>query len=111
VSARSHPRLVGAFVLGAIALGLAAVLALSSGGWFEQQVRLSVYFPGSVRGLGKGASVTFRGIKVGEVVGVTALLTGKPDPLIQVEVVMEFRGGIVEVPKGLRNPFDGLSPD
>jgi paraquat-inducible protein B len=111
VSARTHPRLVGAFVLGTIVLALAAILALSSGGWFEQRPRLSVFFPGSVRGLGPGAPVTFQGIKVGEVVEVAALLTGRQDPAIQVEVVLEIRGDIVKVPEGIRNPFEGLSLD
>lgn len=35
MSAQTHPRLVGAFVLGAIALVLAAVVLLSSGAWLE----------------------------------------------------------------------------
>jgi paraquat-inducible protein B len=62
VSAKAHPRLVGAFVLGAVALVLAAVLLLSSGDWFEKRDRFSVYFPGSLRGLNRGAAVTLRGI-------------------------------------------------
>ena len=37
MSAKTHPRLVGAFVLGAIALVLAAVVFLSSGGWFQDR--------------------------------------------------------------------------
>ena len=77
MSARTHPRLVGAFVLGAVALVLVAVLLLSGRGWFERRERFSVYFPGSLRGLDKGAAVTFRGIKVGEVVEVKALVTGQ----------------------------------
>jgi paraquat-inducible protein B len=101
---------VGAFVLGAVALALGAVLALSSGSWLEERVRFSVYFPGSVRGLGPGAPVTFRGVKVGKVVDVTAFLTGRPDLLIQIEVVLELQGGILEVAKGLRDPFEDLSP-
>ena len=110
MSARTHPRLVGAFVLGAIALVLGAVLLLSGRDWFERRERFSVYFPGSsVRGLNKGAAVTFRGIKVGEVAEVAALATGQPSPAIQIEVVVELVGEVVEAPPGVALPFAGLS--
>jgi paraquat-inducible protein B len=105
VSARTHPRLVGAFVLGAVALVLAAVVGLSGGGWFERKFRFSVFFPGSVRGLNQGAPVSFRGVKVGEVKDVKAFLTGKEDPLIQIEVVIEVRSEMVEVPEGVERPY------
>jgi len=109
VSAKAHPRLVGAFVLGAVALVLAAVLLLSSGDWFEKRDRFSVYFPGSLRGLNRGAAVTLRGIKVGEVVEVKALLTGKPSPLIQIEVVIELVGDVLEAPPGVARPLAGIT--
>lgn len=109
MSARNHPRIVGAFVLGAVAIVLAAIVLLSSGGWFKPRDRFSIYFPGSVKGLSQGSAITFRGIKVGEVTDVTAFLTGKPDPLVQIEVVFEVRARVVEVPQGVSNPFRSLS--
>ena len=109
MSAKTHPRLVGAFVLGAIALGVAAVVFFSAGGWFQKTERFSVYFPGSVRGLNPGAPVTFRGIKIGEVVEVKAVLTGKPEPLIQIEIVFEMMRAIVETPPGVPPPFAGMT--
>jgi len=112
VSARTHPRLVGAFVLGAVALVLGAVLLLSGRDWMERRERFSVYFPGSLRGLNRGAAVTFRGIKVGEVAEVTALATGQASPPIQIEVVIELVGNVIEAPPGLAPPFSALSgPD
>jgi paraquat-inducible protein B len=106
VSARTHPRVVGAFVLGAVALVVAAVLLLSGRGWMERRVRFSVYFPGvSMRGLNEGAPVTFRGIKVGEVVEVKALATGQPSLPVQVEVVLELVGNVIEAPPGVARPF------
>jgi paraquat-inducible protein B len=111
VSARTHPRLVGAFVLGAIALLLGAVLALGSREWFERRERFSMYFPGaSVRGLNKGAPVTFRGIKVGEVVEVKALATGQASPPVQIEVVAELVGEVIETPPGVARAFSATSP-
>ena len=108
MSAKAHPRLVGAFVLGAIALVLAAIVALSSGHWLARRDRFALYFPGSVKGLDKGAPVTFRGVKVGEVQDVQAILTGRPDALIQIEVVIEVRHNVVEVPPGQSVPADLL---
>lgn len=108
MSAATHPRLVGAFVLGAVALVLAAVVLLSSAGWFEHKEWFTVFFPGSVRGLNKGAPVTFRGVKIGEVQEVTAFLTGQQgegsEP-IQIEVVIEIRTNVVESPEGVPRPF------
>jgi paraquat-inducible protein B len=111
VSARTHPRAVGAFVLGATALVLVAVLLLTGGDWFQRRSRFAVYFPGSVRGLNRGAAVTFRGIKIGEVEAVTALLTGKPDPVIQIEVVIEFVGDVLKAPPGLPHPLASLTAE
>lgn len=109
MSARTHPRAVGVFVLVAVALLLTAVVALSARGWFVATERFSVYFPGSVRGLNRGATVSFRGVKIGEVIDVRAILTGQPDPLVQIEVVLEMRRAAVEVPEGRHNPFEGLT--
>jgi paraquat-inducible protein B len=100
VSAKAHPRAVGAFVLAAVALVFAAILALSSGDWFARRDRFALYFPGSVRGLDPGAPVTFRGVKVGEVHDVQAILTDRPNALIQIEVVIEIRHSVVQVPDG-----------
>ena len=108
MSAKTHPRLVGAFVLGAVALVLAAIVFLSSGGWFQQRGRFVVFFPGSVKGLQTGSEVTFRGVRVGEVIEVSPFQTGLPDNPIQIEVVCEFYGNVVETPEGVTNPYEGL---
>jgi paraquat-inducible protein B len=104
VSAKIHPRAVGAFVLGAIGLVLAAVVVLSSGNWLARRDRFALYFPGSVKGLDKGAPVTFRGVKVGQVDDVQAILTDRPNALIQIEVVIDIRHSVVKVPQGQSVP-------
>jgi paraquat-inducible protein B len=108
VSAKAHPRLVGAFVLGAVALVVAAVLLLSSGDWLAKKDRFAVFFPGSVKGLNPGSPVTFRGIKVGEVKDVTAFITTTGPP-IQIEVVIELKRDVVEAPEGAARPFAALT--
>ena len=111
MSQKTHPRAVGVFVLGAIALVLAAIVLLSSGNWFEPRSLYSVFFPGSVRGLNKGAPVTFRGVKIGEVKDVTAFLTGRDETPIQIEVVIEVRRNVVEAPAGGARPYADLTSE
>lgn len=59
--------LVGSFVMGALALIVAAILWLSDTSLFQTQLRAIIYFRGSVSGLYIGAPVTFRGVQVGQV--------------------------------------------
>jgi paraquat-inducible protein B len=111
MSAKTHPRLIGAFVLGAVALVLLAITFLSSGGFLQQRDRFVVFFPGSVMGLQSGSAVTFRGVRVGEVIEVSPFQTGLPDNPIQIEVVCEFYGDVIESPEGVENPYDGLDQE
>lgn len=108
MSARQHPRAVGAFVLGAIALVLTLIVALSAGDWLVPRDRFVVFFPGSVRGLNPGAAITFRGVKLGEVKEVKALLTAKPGNPIQIEVVIELRRDVLEPQPGVASTVQGL---
>lgn len=59
--------LIGAFVLGAVALIVAGILFFGSGTLFKQSLGAVSYFAGSVAGLQTGAPVTYRGVRVGEV--------------------------------------------
>jgi len=58
---------VGTFVLAAVALIVAGILAVGQTGLFSRQHVAVVYFDGSVKGLYLGAPVSFRGVKIGEV--------------------------------------------
>jgi paraquat-inducible protein B len=111
MSAKTHPRLVGAFVLGAVGLVLLAIVYLSSGGLFQQRDRFVVFFPGSVKGLQKGSEVTFRGVRIGDVVEVSPFFTGLPDNPIQIEVVCELYGDVVEAPEGVVSPYKDLDQE
>jgi paraquat-inducible protein B len=63
-----NPALIGAFVLGAILLGLATVFYLSGGGLSGQtSKRFILYFESDIKGLQVGAPVNFRGVKIGQV--------------------------------------------
>jgi paraquat-inducible protein B len=58
---------VGTFILAALALIVAGVMAVGQTGLFSRNHSAVVYFDGSVKGLYMGAPVSFRGVKVGEV--------------------------------------------
>lgn len=67
---KANPKLIGAFVLGAIALFVIAIIAIGGGKLFRQTIPIVMYFPRSVAGLNVGAPVTFRGVRLGEVTNI-----------------------------------------
>lgn len=67
MSNKSNPTVIGAFVLGAIALLVMAVILFGGSELFSTKSYFVSYFPGSVKGLRVGSSVTFRGVRVGYV--------------------------------------------
>ncbi len=64
---KANPTVIGAFVLGALALVAAAVITLGGAAIFTPKQRAVVFFEGSVNGLAVGAPVDFRGVNVGSV--------------------------------------------
>ncbi|NKN34488.1 MlaD family protein [Marichromatium bheemlicum] len=70
MSRRASPTLIGAFVLGALALFVLALILFGGGALFRDRVALLTYFPGSVQGLSAGAEVQFQGVTVGQVTAV-----------------------------------------
>uniref|UniRef100_B8DN57 Mammalian cell entry related domain protein n=1 Tax=Nitratidesulfovibrio vulgaris (strain DSM 19637 / Miyazaki F) TaxID=883 RepID=B8DN57_NITV9 len=63
----ANKAMLGAFVVGALALLAAAVLLFGSGRFMKDRPQLVLYFKGSVRGLNIGAPVVFRGVPIGSV--------------------------------------------
>lgn len=59
--------LVGAFVLGGIALGLGAIILFGNLSLFNPRIPAAVVFQDSIAGLSVGSPVTFRGVRVGSV--------------------------------------------
>src|SRR5207249_5081533 len=73
---KASPAIIGAFVLGAIALGVFGVLMFGSGRFFRNTARFVVFFPGTVDGLSVGAPVKVKGVEVGSVTDIRLRVAG-----------------------------------
>jgi paraquat-inducible protein B len=113
MSRRANPKLIGAFVVGAVGLVVVGVLALGSLRWFfERPVRVVMLFDGDVNGLTVGAPLAFRGVKLGQVSDVRIKVEGGgkiavygelPPRLLGEDAVTMIRDA---VQKGLRAQLD-----
>jgi paraquat-inducible protein B len=68
---RANPAVIGAFIVGAVALIVIALLVFGRGHFFTETQQFVLYFDGSVKGLNVGAPVDFQGVRVGSVTNVT----------------------------------------
>jgi len=67
MSMRANPVVIGAFVVGAVAVLLAALLVWGGTGLFRTKLQYVLFFDSAVTGLQKGAPVLTGGVKIGEV--------------------------------------------
>ena len=89
----ARPAVVGAFVLGGLALAVAAILFFGGTRLFAPTTRAVIFFEGSVAGLDIGAPVTFRGVLVGSVQHVALHLS--TDGRARIPVTVELLPGQV----------------
>lgn len=89
MSARANPAVVGGFVIGAITLVMAGVLAFSSGALFARSYPALAVFRGSVAGLQVGSPVEFRGVQVGTVKRISLLFDAE-NMSVTIPVYMEL---------------------
>lgn len=66
----SRQAVIGAFVLGGVALLLGAIVLFGNLHPFSRTLKAGIVFQGSVAGLAIGAPVTFRGVRVGAVTSI-----------------------------------------
>jgi paraquat-inducible protein B len=94
-SKRATPQLIGAFVVGAVALAFAGVMFFGSGGLFVEKETYVLYFAGSVKGLTVGAPVMFRGVKIGTVTDISVNVNPK-DFTFRIPVLIELETKRIE---------------
>ena len=103
MSKKVSPTLIGAFVVGAVALIVIAILLLGSGRLFRQTRDFVLYFDNSVNGLRVGAPVKFKGVEVGSVKDIRLQLekgaeVNKIPVIIEIELEkLTLRGATPEI--------------
>ena len=96
---RANPTRIGLFMIGALALLVAAVVLVSGGRLFSSRERAVAYFEGSVYGLQLGAPVVFRGVRLGSVVGIGVVYEGQPGRYA-IPVELEIERGVIGSAQG-----------
>src|SRR5262249_59035199 len=105
---RTNQAIIGAFVLGALLLGVAGIVVLSGGRFFRHSLTLVAYFDGSLEGLDVGAPVTFNGVRIGSVTKLKVVV-GPSEAFIRTPVffridtdrLRDSNGGKIEVESDL----------
>jgi paraquat-inducible protein B len=67
MSKRANPTAIGAFVVAALALAVAGLIALGGMQLFKKELPFVMFFEGDLGGLDVGAPVEIRGVKIGTV--------------------------------------------
>ena len=98
----SNPKLIGGFVIGAIALLIAGILAFGGGQYFSRKEKGVLFFDGSLAGLDVGSPVTFRGVKVGTVTGIV-IQYNVAEQLLHIPVYIEIDPGEFQFVSGTRS--------
>jgi paraquat-inducible protein B len=95
MSKMANKSVIGAFVVGAIALAVVAVVIFGSGKFFRKQLEFITFFQGSIKGLNVGSPVNFRGVKIGEVKNIH--IQARPsDMTFQIPVLLEIDPSVIE---------------
>lgn len=101
---KTNPKLIGGFVIGAVVLAVAAVLAFGGGQFLKPKERAVLFFAGaSLSGLDVGSPVTFRGVKVGSVTNINILYDVMNQDL-RIPVHIEVDLDKFQIVSGARSP-------
>lgn len=73
MSSKASPKVIGAFVLGGMALLAIGIVVFGGASWLQSRQTVVAFFPGSISGLRVGAPVNFRGVNVGQVTDIKVL--------------------------------------
>lgn len=99
MSKQASKTAIGAFVLGATALIIIALIVFGKGMFFTKKLKHVLFFEGSVKGLQIGSPVLFRGVPVGQVTDITLWFHTK-DLAFIIPVYIEIDPEKISVPQG-----------
>ncbi len=100
---QASTKLIGAFIVGAVALIVVIFLVFGSGKLFTDTYEYVIYFRGSVNGLDAGAPVKIRGVSIGSVSAIVPLYY--PNGEFAVEVKIKTEKGILKTVEKLPVEF------
>jgi paraquat-inducible protein B len=83
---KPNKTMIGAFVVGAVALLVAGLLVFGGMRFFTTQYAFITYFDGSVKGLNVGSPVMFRGVRIGSVSDI-GIIVDHRGPTLKIPVV------------------------
>ena len=111
MSKKANPKVIGAFVVGAVALLLVGVMIFGSGKFFAEKRNYVLFFRGSTKGLNVGAPVTLRGVRIGSVTDIKVWFDPQTMTFsspVYIEIDPERIGTIpgVEMPEELRRQME-----
>jgi paraquat-inducible protein B len=109
MSKQANKTLIGAFVVGALALVVAGIIIFGSGDFFAERPKFVMFFEGSVNGLNVGAPVTFRGVKIGTVQEINLFFDPNTKNM-RIPVIIEFEPETISLEKQniRREPYKNL---
>jgi paraquat-inducible protein B len=100
---KANSKLIGSFVIGAIALAMIGIIAFGGGKFLSPKQEIVLFFSGSsLSGLEIGSPVTFRGVKVGSVTELV-IKYDVDNQTLQIPVYIEIELNKVEVISGKRD--------
>ena len=108
---KANPVVIGAFVVGAVALAVLGVVIFGSGRLFADTTPFVMYFSGSVDGLSVGSPVKFKGVEIGAVTSIQLDLGEEARIPVWVEIdnkkiVARGAGEFSRDPKVLKEAID-----
>ena len=100
MSKRANPTVIGAFVVGALALAVIGIITLGGMQIFKKELPFVMFFTGSMSGLDAGAPVEIRGVKIGTVRKIRLFAENRIGVYIAVDPSLLPRGGTVRATGG-----------
>lgn len=102
MSKKANPAFIGIFVIGAIVLGVVAIMIFGSGQIFRKTETFVIYFEDSINGLDVGAPVKFKGVRIGQVTNIF-IRFNQEDASPHVPVLIEIDVDRLQGPLGVKD--------